>query len=62
MSLAQAAKRLNITRAVVWRHVKAGDIAAERVGHIYVIPEAELERYAVERRKPGRPKTKPPAP
>ncbi len=56
MSLAQAAKRLNITRAVVWRHVKAGNIAAERIGHIYIIPEAELERYAVERRPPGRPR------
>lgn len=58
VSLAQAAERLKITRAVVWRHIKAGDIAAERVGRIYIVPESEIERYAVERRKPGRPKTK----
>ncbi len=56
MALTQAARELGITRAVLWRHVKAGHIAAQQIGRFYVIAEAEVERFRLERRPPGRPR------
>ena len=59
VTLPEAARRLGITRAVLWRHVKAGRLAFERVGKWYLIAEPELERFANTPRPPGRPRRQP---
>ena len=56
MTTAEAANRLGIKpRSVVWL-IKAGHIVAAKRGRDYWIEDAEVARYAVERRAQHRPK------
>lgn len=45
LSVAQAAKLLNVTRQRVHDLIKNGQIVAHRLGRYYYIESAELERY-----------------
>ena len=49
----QAAEKLGVTNFRVIALIKSGRLPAEKLGHIYVIKEADLK--LVEDRKPGRP-------
>ena len=42
LSIAQAAKILNISRVAVYKKVKKGEIAAIRIGKIYAIPKGNI--------------------
>ena len=55
MTIPDAAARLNVTRAWVWRLIKRGTIAAEMRGRDWWIDEAEVERYQRERKPAHRP-------
>jgi excisionase family DNA binding protein len=55
LTIKQAADLLDVTPMTVRRHLKAGDIKYERPGREYLIWQSELERYAREKRGPGRP-------
>jgi excisionase family DNA binding protein len=59
--LPDAARELNLSRAVLWRHVKAGRLPAQRLGRLYVIRRADLATFQKNRRKPGRPPKDTPA-
>ena len=43
ITIPQLAAKLGVTRAAVFRKVRKGQIAAERVGHAYLIPAEEAE-------------------
>ena len=45
LSTQQAAGIIGITREAVWQAIKRGDIAAQRVGRAWVIPEEEARNY-----------------
>ena len=45
----QAATLLQVSRLSVWRWVKSGKLAGERVGKITLISRAEVEELALER-------------
>lgn len=51
----QAAKRLNMKPDTVRRYVHRGLIKAGILGDVYVITQENLDRFASERREPGRP-------
>ena len=56
MTTSEAADRLGIkARSVVWA-IKEGLITATKHGRDYWIEDAEIERYAAERRAQHRPK------
>lgn len=52
----EAADRLGLTARSVARLVKRGRIVATKRGRDYLIDLSEVDRYAAERREPGRPK------
>lgn len=52
----QAAKKLRMKPDTVRRYVHRGLIDAGIVGSVYLISEAELQRFRREKRAPGRPK------
>ena len=56
MTTTEAADRLGITARSVARLIKIGTIAAAKHGRDYWIDDAEVARYAAERRAAGRPK------
>lgn len=56
MTTTEAADRLHVTRAWVWRLIKRGALAAELRGRDWWIEDAEIERYERERRPAHRPK------
>lgn len=56
LTTAEAAETLGITARSVARLIKQGVITAEKRGRDYLIPAAEVERYASERRPAHRPK------
>ena len=51
----QAAKRLRMKADTVRRYVHRQIIKAGILGDVYLISEAELQRFAATRRNPGRP-------
>lgn len=55
MTTHEAADRLGLTARSVARLIKTGAIAATKRGRDYWIEDAEVERYAAQRRPAGRP-------
>src|SRR5690625_2602596 len=45
LSTSQAAERLSLNKATVWRMVKDGRLQAEKVGSHYRIPAEEVRRH-----------------
>ena len=43
-SITQVATRMGVTRQAVWGAIKRGLIQAERIGHAWVIEQAEVDR------------------
>ena len=62
LTIPQAAKRIDMSRAVLWRHVKAGHLAAEQHGPYVLIDAEELAKFSEKDRRPGRPRKQPPTP
>jgi excisionase family DNA binding protein len=62
LSLADAAAYLGRSRMTVQRHITAGNLTAERVGHVYVIRQSELDRFKALDRPSHRPRKPPAAP
>lgn len=56
MTTIEAAAALKVTRAWLWRLIKAGTIQAEKRGRDWWIEADEVERYRRERRPAHRPK------
>lgn len=56
LTTAEAANRLGITARSVSRLIKKGAIKATKRGRDYLIADAEVTRYAIERRPAHRPK------
>jgi excisionase family DNA binding protein len=50
LTVTEAAQRLGLSRSTVLNQVRAGVIRAERMGPLWVISEAEVERYEREHR------------
>jgi len=48
LTITQAAERLGVSRQAVWVRIKSGVIRADRVGHYWFIPSAEIERLRTE--------------
>jgi excisionase family DNA binding protein len=56
LTTTEAAKRLGIARDSVGVYCGNGRIKAEKVGHSWLIPLAEVEKYETEEAATGRPK------
>lgn len=56
MTTTEAADRLGLTARSVARLIKAHIITATKRGRDYWIDDAEVERYATDRKPAGRPK------
>ncbi len=52
LTVAEVASIMRVSTMTVYRLIKAGELAAVRIGHNYRIREAELERYLAERSVP----------
>jgi excisionase family DNA binding protein len=52
----EAARRLGVTTTRIATMIRTGIIKAQKIGHSWVIEEAELQRTAQKRRPPGRPR------
>lgn len=44
MTIPQLARMLGMSRITVYKKVKSGEIAATRVGHVYMISDKEISR------------------
>ncbi len=49
LTVAEVAGLMRVSNMTVYRLIKAGELAAVRVGHSYRIREGEVERYLAER-------------
>lgn len=56
LTIPEAAALVGVTRAVLWRHVKAGHIPHTPVGKFLLIDQVDAEHFRDNRPKPGRPK------
>ena len=56
MTTTEAAARLHVTRAWIWRLIKRGVLAAEMRGRDWWIEPEEIERYRREKNPAHRPK------
>ena len=45
LTVAEVADLMRVSTMTVYRLIKAGDMAAVRVGRSYRIPESEVDRY-----------------
>jgi excisionase family DNA binding protein len=45
LTVAEVADLMRVSTMTVYRLIKAGDMAAVRVGRSYRIPDAEVDRY-----------------
>jgi excisionase family DNA binding protein len=52
LEIPEAAQALRISRAMLYKRIKAGDIAAQKDGKRAFITEAELRRYVERLSKP----------
>lgn len=59
LTIPQAATRIGMTRAVLWRHVKKGRIPTVEAGPYVLIDAEELAKFKATERKAGWPKGKP---
>lgn len=60
LTTAEAADRLKLQQITVRKHIQRGNIKAERYGRDWLISEASLKAFQVNRRSKGRPgNTKP---
>ena len=59
LTIPQAAAEIGMTRAVLWRHVKKGNLPSVQVGPYRLIDADDLARFNAQERKPGWPKGKP---
>lgn len=59
LTIPQAAMRIGMTRAVLWRHVKKGRIPVVEAGPYLLIDADALAAFKATERKPGWPKGKP---
>ena len=48
-TVGEVARVMRVSNMTVYRMIKAGDLAAIRVGKNYRIPESDVRRYLVER-------------
>ncbi|HUF04353.1 MAG TPA: helix-turn-helix domain-containing protein [Aridibacter sp.] len=55
LTVKQAAERLGKTHWAVHYLIREGLLKAEKLGHQYVIKEADLRKYLKQKRDPGRP-------
>lgn len=55
LSVAEAAARLNVTRARVNQLIDAGALPAQRIGRAYAIAESDLADFEKRERQVGRP-------
>jgi excisionase family DNA binding protein len=51
ISIPQAAKLLNISRQYAWVLIKDGKLKGKQVGRNFIIPETEVNRYLIKKRK-----------
>lgn len=58
MTTTEAAAYLNVTRAWIWRRIKAGVISAEKRGRDWHVEQEELDRYKREKKPQHRPAKK----
>lgn len=59
MTVTEAAARLGVTTHAVRFHIRAGNLAARRVGPIYLIRRDDVEAYRIlmqDQRRPGVPR------
>jgi excisionase family DNA binding protein len=49
LTVAEVARLMRVSNMTVYRLIKAGDLAAVRVGHSYRIREGEIGRYLAAR-------------
>lgn len=56
LTIPQAAQRIGMSRAVLWRHVKAKHLASEQHGPYTLIDAEELARFQAIPREGGRPR------
>ena len=49
LTVAEVAAGMRVSTMTVYRLIKAGELAAVRIGHNYRIREIEVERYLTER-------------
>jgi excisionase family DNA binding protein len=49
LTVGEVAHAMRVSNMTVYRMIKAGDLAAIRVGKNYRIPESDVRRYLVER-------------
>lgn len=54
-SVAEAAARLEITRARVNQLIDAGALRAQKIGRAYAIAESDLAEFGTRERQTGRP-------
>ncbi|MGE5609922.1 MAG: helix-turn-helix domain-containing protein [Bacillota bacterium] len=52
----EAARRLGLTNQRITAMIRAGQVAAQKIGRTWVVDEAEIERLRHQERKPGRPR------
>jgi excisionase family DNA binding protein len=55
LTIPKAAERIGMTRAVLWRHVKAGRLPHVKIGPYKLVDAAVLDEWAKVKREPGRP-------
>jgi excisionase family DNA binding protein len=56
LTIPEAAKVVGVTRAVLWRYVKADRLPAEQAGRFYLVDEEDAIRFRDRERRPGRPR------
>jgi excisionase family DNA binding protein len=56
LTIPEAAKVVGVTRAVLWRYVKADRLPTIQAGRFYLIDEEEAIRFRNRERHPGRPR------
>ena len=54
ITIAEAVQRTGLSRYWVWKLVKAGRIDGRKVGPLWLVTIASVERYMQTRQRPGR--------
>ena len=55
LSRQQVADKLNVSRATVYRLIRAGEIRAYRIGHSIRVAQVDLENYVLAQPPPTQP-------